>query len=226
MGQASALNILQLSDIHGADFLIDEIKSELEKADLVVLAGDITHFGHANAAGTILRKITSYNENVLAVSGNCDYPDVEDYLLENGYGIHGSFRENSGWLWAGIGGSLPCPGRTPNEFEEPEVKEWLDSLRQIATGSLDFLLVHQPPANTLNDRLSTGEHVGSRQIRNFIEEMEPLVCMTAHIHEGIGIDRIGSTLIVNPGPFRTGKYAVISISGKNSVNAELKQITA
>jgi Icc-related predicted phosphoesterase len=38
------------------------------------------------------------------------------------------------------------------------------------------------------------------------------LCFTGHIHEGIGIDRIGRTVIVNPGPFRSGHYAYAEIN--------------
>ncbi len=47
---------------------------------------------------------------------------------------------------------------------------------------------------------------GAGQSREFIEQQQPLACFCGHIHEGQGIDRIGDTLIINPGPLRRGGY--------------------
>jgi Icc-related predicted phosphoesterase len=218
------LRILQLSDIHGSDFLIDEITPEIKKANLVVLPGDITHFGNGHDVKRIIDKIRKNNTQILSVSGNCDLPDVESYLSSHGYGLHRSIESRFGINWLGIGGSLPCPGTTPNEYSDKTLASWLEILKEDVRPPL-ALLVHQPPFNTMNDRLPDGSHVGSKSLRQFIEEVTPMVCLTAHIHEGIGIDRIKNCMIINPGPFRTGKYAIINISGKKSVSAELKQIT-
>ncbi len=35
-----------------------------------------------------------------------------------------------------------------------------------------------------------------------------------HIHEAKGIDKIGNTLIINPGAARDGHYATIEIDGE------------
>ncbi len=67
------------------------------------------------------------------------------------------------------------------------------------------MVSHQPPYDTINDQVSPGVHVGSNSIRKFIEEHQPLVCFSGHIHEGTGIDHIGNTAIVNPGSGRQGK---------------------
>jgi len=49
-------------------------------------------------------------------------------------------------------------------------------------------------------------------VRAFIEETKPLIRFTGHIHEGRGIDALGPTRIVNPGPLGYGghAYAVVS----------------
>lgn len=220
------MQILQLSDIHGAEFLIDEIGSDLEQADIIALAGDITHFGGREAVGAIVEKISHYNTNIMAVAGNCDYPEVDDYLEEKGLSLHRKVIGFGEFDWAGISGSLPCPGSTPNEFSEEEFARWLETLQKDLRQAPVILLIHQPPLETKNDALPDGTHVGSQALRAFIEKTSPLLCMTAHIHEGIGIDNIKNCKIVNPGPFRTGKYALIDISGENSVKIQLKQITA
>jgi hypothetical protein len=43
------------------------------------------------------------------------------------------------------------------------------------------------------------------------------LAVSGHIHEAYGTDQIGSTLLVNPGPFRNGRYATIDINGDTAV---------
>jgi Icc-related predicted phosphoesterase len=44
-----------------------------------------------------------------------------------------------------------------------------------------------------------GKHLGSYVARKFCEKYKPLMCIGGHIHEGIGKDKIGKTLLINPG---------------------------
>ncbi|MDP1778860.1 MAG: hypothetical protein Q8K73_01150, partial [Anaerolineales bacterium] len=41
--------------------------------------------------------------------------------------------------------------------------------------------------------------VGSTALRESIEEVQPLLGLHGHIHEGRGVSRIGKTLCINPG---------------------------
>ncbi|RQW82897.1 MAG: serine/threonine protein phosphatase, partial [Geobacter sp.] len=60
-------------------------------------------------------------------------------------------------------------------------------------------------------------------VRSFIEEAQPEVCLTGHIHEARSEDRIGKTRIVHPGMFQEGGYAVIKL-GKDALSIHLAQI--
>lgn len=220
------MQIIHLTDIHGAGYLIEEIANTLSNADLVVLSGDITHFGKEKEVKSIIKKIREYNQNILAVAGNCDYPEVQNYLKSEGISIHLEVRSFDTMTFAGISRSLPCPGKTPYEYDESEFGKHLNVLESDHQLSNYILVCHQPPIHTLNDMVEADCHVGSTEIRKFIEKTNPILCLTGHIHEGIGIDTIGKTKILNPGPFRTGKYAIVSISKNFSVDIELKQITA
>ena len=115
----------------------------------------------------------------------------------------------------GVGGSLPCPGITPNEHSEEEFKNYLDEIQgEIPSGYSLLFVSHQPPIDTVCDRVRNGMHVGSVSIRKFIMDTQPLFCLTGHIHEGVGIDFIDKTVVVNPGPLHTGGYVVIEISSR------------
>jgi len=192
----------------------EQVTRALADADLILLGGDITHFGDDSAAARIIGPLNKYQKPVFAVSGNCDYPQVNATLENAHMDLEDRRREFDGLSLTGLNGSLPCPGMTPNERTESEYKHLLEKYINQHYNSGDHLILvsHQPPFGTLCDRLDSGRHVGSQAIRAFILRVQPLLCFTGHIHEGIGIDRIGRTVIVNPGPFRSGHYAYAEIN--------------
>jgi len=204
--------IIGLSDIHGDLSKINKIISSVSASDLVLLVGDITHFGREKEAGTIVNLVKNLNPNILAVSGNCDFPQVENYLEHEGISIHRSGRLINGIGFIGVGGSLITPFNTPNEISEEDLSSFLDEAMSNLPPDIPFILVsHQPPFDTCCDRIHSGEHVGSHSLRAFIEKHQPLICFTGHIHESIGIDAIGRTKIINPGQFSRKGCAVAEL---------------
>jgi uncharacterized protein len=214
------MNIIALTDIHGRTGIFRSLSVKLRSADLIILCGDITHFGTGADIELIIDELAAINPNILAIAGNCDNPDVEQYLVNKGISLFGQPKVRDGICFFGLGGSLPCPGRTPNEFTEEEYEELLSDVCFPKEQPV-VLITHQPPFDTLNDAVSAGTHVGSRIIRNFICRTKPLICFTGHIHEGIGIDFIGMSAIVNPGPSFSGGYAVARIEGNVVAKLEI-----
>ena len=215
------MTILALTDLHARTGIISMLARQLQSADLILLCGDITHFGHKREIADIIRQICSINLALYAVSGNCDYPEVEKYLVEEGLSLNASYKEFNGYAIVGLSGSLPCPGKTPNEYSEEEYEAILDNITVPSNKPL-FMVSHQPPFGTLNDQVAPGFHVGCKTIRQFIEKHQPLICFTGHIHEGIGIDYIGNTTVVNPGPAGMGNYAMAEIEGRLIKNIHLR----
>ncbi len=219
--------IIHLTDIHGAGHLLERIGNEIEKSDMVLLSGDITHFGKEKEAQNIIETLQVLNPHIYAVTGNCDYPEVEVYLKRKNISVNRSIKQYSEYVLTGISGSLPCPGQTPCEYTEEAAENWLSEIAgNIEPGKPLIFIPHQPPFNTSCDDLGNNYHVGSKAIRNFILRIRPILCTTGHIHEGIGIDSIDHCTIVNPGPFRNGRYARITITKKESyhVTVDLKQL--
>lgn len=199
--------IISISDIHGDPEGIVRLSAEHSKADLVLISGDITNFGGRKEAAEIIDRLGKHAKRILAVPGNCDRPEVGDLLAERGISLDCRAVEVGGLTFIGLGGSLPCPGRTLLEYGEEEFGSALDSgLGEIGKGRPFVLLCHQPPYGTKVDRVMGGLHVGSRRIRQFIEESKPLACFCGHIHESAGEDRIGETEVCNPGPLARGGY--------------------
>ncbi len=206
------MKLVVLTDIHGKAEAAEKIADDLRAADWVLLPGDLTMFGREKDAERILDAIRPYNANMLAVMGNCDYPEVEAYLRERDICLHRAHKVIDGVAFAGLGGSLPCPVPTQNEWSEEQIADHLDAaVRGLDEDAPLVLMSHQPPKDTVVDLAGIGKHVGSEAVRAFIERRTPVVCFSGHIHEAEGEDTIGNTRVVNPGPFMEGRYAVATI---------------
>ena len=209
--------IVALPDIHDNLGRLGAVAEDLSAADVVLLVGDLTNFGRQTAAERIVRAVRKYNNRILAVPGNCDYPEVDAYLTREGINLHRKSTLIDGIAFLGVGGSLPCPGRTPNEFSDRDFEAFLaEAAFNLKPDAPVILMSHQPPRNTVTDLAGIGRHVGSESVRAFIETVQPLLCFTGHIHEGRGMDSIGRTKVVNPGPLWTGNYAYARVSGDNA----------
>jgi Icc-related predicted phosphoesterase len=209
------MKIVALTDLHGNVERLDGLAPAIAGADLVILSGDITHFGGEREALAVVNAVRGINANICAVPGNCDYPGVLAFLEREGLSVHERVREFGGFQIAGVGGSLRCPGRTPNERTEEEFGDALAKLaKNLKKGAPLVFVSHQPPRDTLCDLARGGLHVGSVAIRRFIEEVQPLVCFSGHIHEASGIDFIGVSKLANPGPMADGGYAWAGLTGR------------
>ncbi len=210
------MRIICLPDIHGDIQKIIRLKKQLSEVDLVLLAGDITNFGHRAEMKDMIDLVTGYNDNCITVPGNCDYQDSEAVMDASQTNLNGKHRQIKGLTFLGLGASLPTPfGGTPFEVSEDYFQEKLESaVIDIDTDLPMVFISHQPPYNTSADALPNGMHVGSKTVRQFIEKYQPLICFTGHIHEGKGIDTIGKTKIINPGPVFQGSYAYAEISNQ------------
>jgi hypothetical protein len=205
--------IVALPDIHDDVGRLWSISEDLSAADVVLLVGDLTNFGRHAAAERVVKAVRTYNDRILAVPGNCDYREVDAYLTREGINLHRTHTLIDGVAFLGVGGSLPCPGRTPNEFSDRHFETFLAEAAAGLKPDVPLILVsHQPPRDTVNDLANNGKHVGSQSVRVFIESVQPLLCFTGHIHEGRGMDAIGRTKVVNPGPLWAGSYAYARVS--------------
>ncbi len=217
------MNIIAITDLHGKKNILPSLAPELESADLLLLCGDNTHFGKKKEMEEIMLQLRGKIPAIYAVTGNCDYPEAEKYLVAEGISLNASVKKFGNYTLVGLSGSLPCPGRTPNEYSEEEYEAILGAL-SIPAGEPLLMISHQPPYNTLNDAVSPGFHVGSKIIRTFIERYQPLVCFTGHIHEGRAVDHIGHTMVVNPGPAGTGNFTLATIEENEVKNIRLRNL--
>jgi uncharacterized protein len=215
------VRIVCVSDIHLAFGAIDRLADELRRADLALLAGDLTHFGDPPDAFRVVDAFRQYAPRVLAVTGNLDMAWVIDAFREAGISLHGEGHHFGELGIFGCGGSNITPMDTPTEWEEPDLAAILERGWGAVSQAVRRLLVcHVPPYDTRVDRLVNGTPVGSPAVRDFLARRQPELAIVGHIHEGRGSDRIGRTVVVNPGPLRDGGYVLVH-DGADGLTADL-----
>lgn len=217
------MRLLIISDIHGQVDKVKRLSSALKGIELVLIAGDITTFGEADHAAAVLEPLLSQPAPVLAVPGNCDPEGVSQYLESKQISLQGRTLQQGGYLFVGAGGSLPCPGLTPNECNDSFFETILckalhrNEANSAFSGSKRLILVtHQPAFGTAVDTVE-GRSTGSSSIRRFIETHQPVLAVSGHIHEAFGTDQIGTTVLINPGPLKQGRYATVDIKADSVV---------
>jgi Icc-related predicted phosphoesterase len=124
----------------------------------------------------------------------------------------------------------PTPWASPRELDEDALYERLRRLAdELAEPHRAIFNLHVPPYDSrldqapdlkpdLTPRMSGGQPmmkpVGSRAVRQLIEEVQPLLALHGHIHESKGETRIGRTLALNTGSeYNTGRLhgAVVAL---------------
>ena len=200
------MKIIAFGDFHMDTGDVENIPG-IRSAEIIIITGDITNYGSRKDAEKIIKKLLTINNNILGVAGNLDQPEVARYLEDIGLSLHGKGKIIDGLGIVGLGGSNFTPFKTPNEFSEQKLSSLLAAgISQIGDTKDHILVSHTPPFKTKTDKLLNGTHVGSTAVRTYIEQQQPLLCLTGHIHESRGQDYIGRTLVFNPGMIKDGGY--------------------
>lgn len=209
---------LAFGDIHDDLSRLEEIP-ELDGAEGVIVTGDITLAGGVTQARRVLEAIAARVPRLLAQIGNMDKSEVTGWLEERGWNLHVRGKILCpGVMIIGVGGSPFTPFGTPSEFSEAQLAKWLEKAHAEAREALDdaadeetrlVLISHAPPYNSGCDRLHSGAPAGSTAVRDFIEKYQPDLCLCGHIHESRAEERLGRTLVINPGALSAGGYVVL-----------------
>jgi hypothetical protein len=219
------MKIIALPDLHDNVKYLPQIGHALSEVDLVLLVGDLTNGNSPSNVGQVIRTVQRFNPSILAIPGNWDRPDVENYLSQKEINLHRRHILIDHLAFFGIGASLPGLIRSPNEFTEEDFELFFEeALSGLEPEIPKIMVCHQPPYNTQNDLAQGGLHVGSKTVRRFIEREQPLICFTGHIHEGVGIDHIGETQLINPGPLSQGHYAYAEVTFQGIQTLEIRTI--
>jgi len=213
------MNIVVVSDIHGD---MENMLTYLDKIrelnpDLIICPGDFTDinmpkgFTQQDVVELIVDELKSLNIPVLAVPGNVDPKETITILEKKKISLHGRGKIIGEYGFYGYGGAK-TPFETSIEPSEEEMKmALLNAYKDVKNAKYKVQVTHAPPFNTKVDMIHSGIHVGSKIVRSFIEEHQPVLAVSAHIHEARGIDKINNTLLINTGRFPEGYVGLINI---------------
>ena len=223
------MKFLLVSDMHGNAKAVEELKAQAAQCDGILCAGDFAEFGKAETGEPTLEALLTLSDSIYSVIGNCDEFSFLQKLEEKDISVEKALVQHEGLIIAGSGGGSKFTGTTPFERSDEELVSDFSLITEQGEEAWDNLvaIMHNPPKDTKCDCIEGGIHVGSPLLREFIEKYKPLAVLTGHIHESCGIDRIGNTLVVNPGPLMEGKYGLMTVTncdGHWSAEAELCSI--
>jgi Icc-related predicted phosphoesterase len=161
--------------------------------------------------------------------GNDDFLEIDDALRG---GSNVIFAENECLQLTEThemittGYSNRTPWETERELDEPVLGERIERMfAKVRNPAALVAVLHAPPYNSSIDQAPELDEdlrpsvkigggvlmapVGSTAVRAFIEQRQPLLSLHGHVHEGLGSEKIGRTLCLNPG----SEYASGVLSG-------------
>ncbi len=213
---------IAFGDIHSNTSQLKRIRG-LREADGILISGDLTNCGNKEDGETVLAQIRNYNPHILAQIGNMDTKSIEDLLDSSKINTHRKIIPlYDDVTLVGLGYSNITPFHTPSEVTEEIFTTWLKEIeKKLNTFSRIIFLSHTPPFQTKTDTIANGMHVGSTAVRDWIEHIQPEICIVGHIHESIATDKIGKTKIYNPGDLASGGFVRLQIT-KDNIQAKIE----
>jgi uncharacterized protein len=188
------MKILVFGDTHGHRNYLLKVMEKARQVDLVICLGDLTVFEQDLAA--ILDKLSSLNKKILLIHGNHEHDATMRKLCDqrkNLMFIHDGFYKHKDYLFIGYGGGGFAK-------EDKHFAKRSEHFKMLSKNTKVVLVLHQPPYGVTSDLVET-MHTGNINFRDFIEETQPMYAFCGHIHEGFKKqDKIGETIVVNPGP--------------------------
>lgn len=222
------MKLLVAADIHGNLKNVDKLikKVEKEKIDVVVLPGDFTDlfgdykdFDQLDVAEMIIQRFLTLDAKVLCIPGNNDPYNIIYLFDEYGVNIHEKCVDVNGTLFTGFGGAK-TPFATNFEPSDEEIEAGFKKIEKKLKPNF-VLVVHSPPKDTKLDKIKSGEHVGSKKIRDFIIKHKPRLAISAHIFEARGEDILEKTKLFYPGALTEGYYGLVDLE---SLKCEIKKL--
>jgi putative phosphoesterase len=185
--------IYAVADVHGDAQRIARIRAVVaeNRPDALVIAGDIISYIRPVP---VLEQFDKMNVPVLVVRGNSDPGYVDNYFnkFQNIRSLHLKKEIVGSIPFTGLSGTIPLPFRNKVRLLETNLAEKSRLFINVKT----VFVVHTPPWGCL-DKVGGRFHSGSKMVRNLVEEKQPRLLITGHIHEAAGIDAIGETTVVN-----------------------------
>lgn len=213
------MKILILSDLHAHNDVLDKMDDVFAKSDAVLFAGDFAACFKPETGKEALLQLCKKHDTIFAVLGNCDNEDFLEDLEEQDVCVEKTLVYHEGLAIAGAGGGTYFTGKTEFEREEQDIIADFNIVKNCVEETGDkslwknlILICHNPPKGKTVDAVNENLHAGSELFAKCIEENQPLAVVCGHIHEGVGMEKIGETLVINPGSLgEAGSYAQMEI---------------
>lgn len=196
------MKVLAFADVHGDQSLIQKHvqTAKDENVDLVIIAGDFTHFDQLPK--NLIGPFKAIGKKVLLIEGNHESEATLKFLAEmynvcnlNEYAV---IYEGIGFF--GGGGAQVGPSIT----SELKIFERLkNGYNYVKNAKKKVMVTHAHPAGSLIEKF-TQIFSGSKSVRKAIDEFSPDIVICGHVHEAQGIEEtIGNTRVINVS--KTGK---------------------
>ena len=184
------------------------------------------------------------NIELIVTLGNDDRLELDDVVKEHPrvkYSEGQKILIKDTYEFFGCSWVNPTPWNSPREEPEEKLYERLIKYWElIEDPNRAVLEIHAPPyRSTIDEAPLLDENfnpvirggqivkipVGSKAVRRFIEEKQPLIVLSGHIHESPGFVKIGRTWVVNPGSeYSEGVFKGFLIDLVNTEVKSLKRI--
>ena len=186
--------ILAASDIHGDADATKKLaaKAKKEDVDLVVLAGDLSGFVETEG---ILKPFMDNDQKVVFVPGNWDSSVTADVLTKM-YGVKNVGRHYVKYGDVGVFG-VGSPDGQLDLNEEKAFNKLKKDFGKIKDLEKKIMVSHMHAAGTKSEFSGIP---GSTGVRKAIEEFQPDIFLSGHIHEAEGLkDQVGKTKVFSVG---------------------------
>jgi hypothetical protein len=216
------MKIAYVVDVHNRFDAVQRVVQTLGAVDVLILGGDLTNRGSPDGVARSLEDLRPLAPRLFAVAGNMDSPAIDARLANLGVNLdsRGFVVGDVGFF--GVSAAPKSPLHLPYEITEEEIAARIEAgFAAVKDCRVKVFCPHAPPRDTACDRIHSGAHVGSTAVRAFIESRQPDLVLCGHIHESRGQDRIGRTLIINPGAVFEGRAAVVTLAGGGGLVAGL-----
>jgi len=186
--------ILAASDIHGDADATKKLaaKAKKEDVDLVVLAGDLSGFVETEG---ILKPFMDNDQKVVFVPGNWDSSVTADVLTKM-YGVKNVGKHYVKYGDVGVFG-VGSPDGQLDLNEEKAFNKLKKDFGKIKDLEKKIMVSHIHAAGTKSEFSGIP---GSTGVRKAIEEFQPDIFLSGHIHEAEGLkDQVGKTKVFSVG---------------------------
>jgi len=186
--------ILAASDIEGDSDASKRLaeKAEKENVDLIILGGDLTGLIKTQE---ILKPFKDRKQKVVFVPGNHDSSETAEFLSKL-YGVKDIGKHYVRYENVGIFG-IGSPDWQMELNEKKTFSKLKKDFDKIKDLEKKIMVSHIHAADT---KAEFSGFKGSKALRKAIEEFQPNIFISGHIHEAEGLqEKIGKTRVINIG---------------------------